>query len=259
MTRLKVSPRTAMKLSHFYIFKLSLLVRLLLLFMWKQRLHCHTPHKSLEKSCVPPPATPVCSLQGLHGPHGEPRAEHGAAGEGRAGRDPGPAHLLHEEPRHQTESRPAGELHHQSAPEQPRLSSLTHLQTHIHTQIHVHTQRWLQGLERFFWGGTPFCKRWSGWWDSPLLPGKLQPLWEKLTSSGGVQRWATPRRRWGRQSFSRLPSNLSKCWCKRIASENPVGRDPCLRRKYIRMCQCVSCLWYLSELMCVEIGKSCVL
>lgn len=124
----------------------------------KLRLHCHTPHKSLD---LFPPATPVCSLQGLHGPHGEPRAEHGAAGEGRAGRDPGPAHLLHEEPRHQTESRPAGELHHQSAPEQPSLSSLTHLQTHIHTHRYTHRYTYThKGGRRvwrgFVWGGTPF-------------------------------------------------------------------------------------------------------
>lgn len=136
----------------------------------------------------------------------------------------------------------------------------THTDTHTDTRTHTKVAA---GSGEVFLGGTPFWsrrgKRWSGWLDSPLLPGKLEPLWEKLTSSGGVQRWATPRRRWGRQSFSRLPSNLSKCWCKRIASENPVGRDPCLRRKYIRMCQCVSCLWYLSELMCVELGKSCVL
>lgn len=43
------------------------------------------------------PVTTVCPIQGLHGSHGEPRAEHGAPGEGRPGRDPRPADLVHEE------------------------------------------------------------------------------------------------------------------------------------------------------------------
>lgn len=42
----------------------------------------------------------VCPVQRLHGPHWQPCAEHGAAGERRAGRDPRPADLLHEEQRH---------------------------------------------------------------------------------------------------------------------------------------------------------------
>lgn len=45
----------------------------------------------------------VCAIPGLHGPDREPRAEHGKAGEGCAGGDPRPVHLLHEEPRHQAQ------------------------------------------------------------------------------------------------------------------------------------------------------------
>lgn len=51
---------------------------------------------SLSPGLTVPFLRPVRALQGLRGPHGQPRAEHGAPGPRCAGRDPGPAGVLHE-------------------------------------------------------------------------------------------------------------------------------------------------------------------
>lgn len=53
----------------------------------------------VQRETRPHPASPcwtVRALQGLRGSHGQPRAEHGAPGPRRAGRDPRPAGVLHE-------------------------------------------------------------------------------------------------------------------------------------------------------------------
>lgn len=48
----------------------------------------------------PPPLPPVRAVPGLRGRGGQPGAEHGAPGQGRAGRDPRAAAVLHAGPRH---------------------------------------------------------------------------------------------------------------------------------------------------------------
>lgn len=47
----------------------------------------------------------VCPVSGLHWPNREPHPQHGTAGKGRAGWDPGPVPVLHEDQRHQTFTR----------------------------------------------------------------------------------------------------------------------------------------------------------
>lgn len=86
---------------------------------------------SRKRPCLTLPSPwPVRALQGLRGPHGQPRPEHGAPGPRRAGGDPGPAGVLHEGKGHPPEppARGPGELPFAvSSPHTPCLPLNTHL------------------------------------------------------------------------------------------------------------------------------------
>lgn len=135
----------------------SLLVRLLLLFMWKQRLHCHTPHKSLD-------LFPPCHASLF--PSGTTWTARGTTCWAWRGwrRTCWPRSRTSSSPTWRAEASnrvpsrrwtPPSVSPRTTPSELPDTLTSTHTHTQIHTQIHVHTQRWPQGLERFFGGGPP--------------------------------------------------------------------------------------------------------
>lgn len=151
------------------------------IFFFKCRSSGQHPHRTSENQnnifvTLLVPFVSVCALQRLHGPHRKPRVEHGEARQGRPSRNPWPVHLVHEEPRDQTQ--PCTASVHTAWTHTPPHTDLD--RTH-RSHFSLRTDRMQQPLrvQRDVWISRPWCKTggrapgrvcvcWLGHWRSSL-------------------------------------------------------------------------------------------